>query len=125
MNKKLVVGIILFSIGLWFSLNFAISLILCGIIAPTAIGWQITWLVNSGNHMWGSRPNNTGDSSTNNFWIAVLTFGEGWHNNHHAVPWSARHGWTWKQLDLNYAVILLFEKLGWATKLRLANVTEK
>jgi hypothetical protein len=56
-------------------------------------------------HAWGARPYNTGDLSTNNSWLAVPTFGESWHNNHHAFPFSARHGLEWWQVDITWGVI--------------------
>src|SRR5579864_5960697 len=61
----------------------------------TVVGLHCTWLVNSATHTWGSRRFVTRDQSTNNFWVAMITFGEGWHNNHHAHPVSARHGINW------------------------------
>ncbi len=61
-------------------------------------GLHATWLVNSATHMWGSRRFATHDDSRNNWWVALITFGEGWHNNHHAHPTSARHGLAWYEL---------------------------
>ena len=58
--------------------------------------------MNSATHKWGSRRFATRDDSTNNWWVALLTFGEGWHNNHHAHPTSARHGLAWYEVDLNW-----------------------
>ena len=73
-----------------------------------------TWLVNSATHMWGSRRFETRDDSRNTWWVALLTVGEGWHNNHHAHPISARHGLAWYEFDINYYGIWLLEKLGLA-----------
>jgi stearoyl-CoA desaturase (delta-9 desaturase) len=56
----------------------------------------------------------TGDLSTNSFWVAILTFGEGWHNNHHAVPQAARHGLTWYEIDINWYGISALRALGLA-----------
>ena len=78
----------------------------------TVVGWHFTWLVNSATHLWGSRRFETRDDSRNNGLIAAVTFGEGWHNNHHAFPRSARHGLTWKEFDINWVQIRLLEKLG-------------
>ena len=64
-----------------------------------------TWLVNSACHASGPRDFDTDDQSRNVFWVALLTLGEGWHNNHHAFPTSARHGLSWWQLDVSYLVI--------------------
>ena len=64
--------------------------------------------------MWGSRRFDTRDDSRNNWWVALLTFGEGWHNNHHAHPVSARHGLAWYEIDPNFWGIWLLQKLGLA-----------
>jgi fatty-acid desaturase len=108
----LVSGVGLFLIGGW-------SMVLWGVFARVVFGWHSTWLVNSATHFWGTREFETKDDSTNNAWIAVLTFGEGWHNNHHAQPSSARHGLKWYQFDQNWLTIRVFEKLGWAKQIRL------
>src|SRR5581483_11613516 len=65
-------------------------------------------------HMWGSRRFPTGDTSKNSFWVALLTFGEGWHNNHHAHPQSARHGLAWYEVDINWYGIAALRALGLA-----------
>lgn len=75
---------------------------------------HVTWSVNSICHLWGSRPFETGDHSKNNFLFGLLALGEGWHNNHHAFPTSARHGLRWWQLDASYAVIRGLELAGLA-----------
>jgi stearoyl-CoA desaturase (delta-9 desaturase) len=98
-------GIILLAIGGW-------SMLLWGIFLRTVIGWHFTWLVNSGTHLWGSRRFETRDDSRNNGLIAAVTFGEGWHNNHHAIPRSARHGLEWYQVDVNWIQIRALEMLG-------------
>lgn len=105
-------GVALFFIGGW-------SMVLWGVFARVVFGWHSTWLVNSATHMWGDRRFETKDESTNNWWVALLTFGEGWHNNHHAQPASARHGLKWYELDMNWLTIRFFEKLGWAKEIRL------
>ena len=79
-----------------------IPYVLWGIFFRTTFGLHYTWLVNSATHKWGSRRFTTQDDSTNNWWVAALTFGEGWHNNHHAHPTSARHGLAWYEIDLNW-----------------------
>ena len=104
-------GFILFAIGGW-------SMVLWGVFARVVFGWHSTWFVNSATHLWGNRHFETKDDSTNNWWVALLTFGEGWHNNHHAQPSSARHGLKWYQFDMNWLTIRLFEKLGWAKDIR-------
>lgn len=89
-----------------------LPMVLWGIFLKTVIAWHFTWLVNSATHMWGSRRFETRDDSRNNGLIAAVTFGEGWHNNHHAYPRSARHGLTWKEVDANWIQIRALEKLG-------------
>jgi stearoyl-CoA desaturase (delta-9 desaturase) len=69
--------------------------------------------------MWGSQRFLTGDTSTNSFWVAMLTFGEGWHNNHHAAPQSARHGLAWYEFDLNWYGIMALRTLGLAWDIKL------
>ena len=98
-------GVILFAVG-------GFSMVLWGIFLRQVIGWHSTWLVNSATHLWGSRRFETRDDSRNNALIAALTFGEGWHNNHHAHPRSAKHGLTWKEFDVNWVQIRALEKLG-------------
>src|SRR5579862_9131349 len=88
-------GILLFALG-------GLQLVLWGIFFRTVLGLHATWLVNSATHLWGSRRFATRDHSTNNLLVALLTFGEGWHNNHHANPTSARHGLRWYEVDMNW-----------------------
>ncbi len=102
---------ILFAIGGW-------TMIVWGVFARVVVGWHTTWFVNSLSHIYGSKPHNTDDDSTNNWFVALLTFGEGWHNNHHAFPTSARHGLQWYQFDMNWIAIRVFEKLGWAKQIK-------
>ena len=107
-----VLGLAIFAIGGW-------SCLLWGIFFRTVIGLHSTWLVNSATHMWGSQRFLTGDTSTNSFWVAMLTFGEGWHNNHHAAPQSARHGLAWYEFDLNWYGIVALRRLGLAWDIKL------
>ena len=102
-------AIVLFAIGGW-------SMVLWGTFLRQVIGWHSTWLVNSATHLWGTRRFETHDDSRNNGLIAALTFGEGWHNNHHANPRSARHGLTWYEFDVNWLQIKALEKVGLAKK---------
>ncbi len=107
----IVSALILFAIGGW-------TMVVWGVAARVVFGWHTTWFVNSLAHLYGKRPHNTGDLSTNNWFVAILTFGEGWHNNHHMSPTSARHGTEWYQFDMNWIAIRIFEKLGWAKNIR-------
>ena len=82
-------------------------------------GLHATWLVNSATHLWGSRRFNTTDDSRNSWWVALLTFGEGWHNNHHAHPTSARHGMAWYEFDMTWITIRFLELIGFVKDVRL------
>ena len=77
-----------------------------------------TWSVNSICHMYGKRPFETEDESRNNWAVALVSLGEGWHHTHHAFPTSAKHGLQPRQFDPSYALIRLFERLGWATNVK-------
>lgn len=106
------------------------GMILWGVVVPITFGWHFTWFVNSVTHIWGARRFETEDDSTNNWWVAILSWGEGWHNNHHAHPTSAKHGLTWYEFDFNWIQIRILEKLGlvWNVKkfdLREHNARQK
>ncbi len=101
----IVAGVILLAIGGW-------TMLLWGIFLRTVFGWHMTWLVNSATHLWGTRRFDTRDDSRNNGLIAAVTFGEGWHNNHHAIPRSARHGVAWYEIDPNWIQIRFLEMIG-------------
>lgn len=103
---------LLYLIGGW-------PFVVWGVFVRTVFVWHGTWLVNSASHIWGYRTYKTGELSTNNWWVALLTFGEGWHNNHHAFLSSAAHGLRWWEVDLTYALIRLLSVLGLARDIRL------
>ena len=105
-------GIALYAIGGW-------PFLFVGVFLRVTIGLHFTWLVNSATHLWGTRRFLTRDDSTNSWWVALLTFGEGWHNNHHAHPRAARHGLTWYEIDVNWYGIRALEMLGLAKSIRL------
>jgi stearoyl-CoA desaturase (delta-9 desaturase) len=75
--------------------------------------------------MWGRRRFATRDDSRNNWWVALMTFGEGWHNNHHAHPVSARHGLAWYEFDPSFLQIKLLEKLGVIEGVKVAKIDEE
>jgi fatty-acid desaturase len=110
-TSNVIVGLVLLAFG-------GVAYVLWGIFFRTVIGLHATWLVNSATHKWGSRRFDTRDDSTNNWWVALLTFGEGWHNNHHAYPTSARHGLAWYEVDFNWIGIqaLRVLRLAWDLK---------
>ncbi len=116
-TSNVVVGLILLAVGGW-------PYVLWGIFFRTTFGLHATWLVNSATHIWGSRRFETRDDSTNNWWVAALSFGEGWHNNHHAHPTSARHGLAWYEIDLNWMGISFLRMLGLAWDIKVAKVKQ-
>ena len=95
------------------------ALVLWGIPLRLVLVYHATWLVNSATHRWGYVRHSSGDGSRNNPWVAAITFGEGWHNTHHAYPHSARHGWGRREPDLTWIHIRLLQRLGLATQVRL------
>jgi stearoyl-CoA desaturase (delta-9 desaturase) len=120
---------------LWVALGLIIPAVVGGVLTASWMGalfgliWgglariflvhHITWSVNSVCHIWGRRPYPSGDHSRNNFVFGILALGEGWHNNHHAFPTSARHGLRWWQFDLSYYVIRGMALLGLVWKVKL------
>jgi fatty-acid desaturase len=111
-------GFVLLAIGGW-------NWVLWGIFLRTTLGLHATWAVNSATHMWGSRRFDTKDDSRNSWWVALLSFGEGWHNNHHAYPASAAHGLAWYEIDVTYMHIRALQLLGLATGVRRASVNDQ
>jgi stearoyl-CoA desaturase (delta-9 desaturase) len=105
-------GLLLMACGGW-------SWVVWGIFVRLVFGWHCTWLVNSATHKWGYQSYDSRDESRNLWWVALMSFGEGWHNNHHAFPRSARHGLRWWEFDSSFLVLRVFEKLGWARDLRV------
>jgi len=107
-----VLGFVLFAFGGWSWLVWAL-------FARLVFTYHCTWLVNSASHAVGYQTFRTGDRSTNNWWVAILTFGEGWHNNHHAFPFSARHGLRWFEFDPTYWTIKMLAWVRLARNIKL------
>ncbi len=107
-------GLVLYALGGW-------SWVIWGIFVRLVAVYHVTWFVNSATHKFGYRTFESDDYSTNCWWVALLAFGEGWHNNHHAYPHSARHGLQWWEFDLTWQTIRLLQGLGLATKIRLVD----
>ena len=121
-----VLGIGLLLVGtLTFGIRAGIGLFLWGTFLRVTLGLHATWLVNSATHLHGGRRFATRDESRNSWWVALLPGGEGWHNNHHANPVSARHGLAWYEFDPNYYGIWLLEKLRLAKHVRIAKFTRR
>jgi stearoyl-CoA desaturase (delta-9 desaturase) len=95
------------------------QLLVWGFCVSTVLLAHATFTVNSLAHTLGSRRYATRDTSRNNWWLAVLTFGEGWHNNHHHYPGSARQGFYWWEVDLTWYGLRLLEALGLIWDLRV------
>jgi stearoyl-CoA desaturase (delta-9 desaturase) len=123
----------------WVAVGLLIPAVLGGLLTGTWMGaasgltWgglariflvhHVTWSVNSLCHLWGAQPFRTGDQSRNNFLFGALGLGEGWHNNHHAFPTSARFGLRWWQIDVGYWLIHVLSRLGLASKVRTSLCT--
>jgi fatty-acid desaturase len=109
----------LYGLGSWWG-GVGLSWLVWGVFARTAVVLHATWLVNSAAHLWGYRTFATKDRSTNLWWVALLTFGEGWHNNHHHYQRSARHGLRWWEIDPTYWCIRVLGLVGLASDIHVA-----
>jgi fatty-acid desaturase len=112
-----ILGFVLLAIGGWSRVNWAIFL-------RVVFGLHATWLINSATHMWGSRRFATKDDSKNTWWAALITFGEGWHNNHHAHPTSARHGLAWYEFDPTWLSLKLLRAIGVVWDVKVAKISQ-
>ena len=110
---SLATGVVLFLVG-HYAFNNGLSFVLWGLCARSVACYHSTWFVNSATHMWGYRNYDTTDRSRNLWWVAVLSYGEGWHNNHHAHQRMARHGHRWWEVDMTYMVIQTLRAFGLA-----------
>lgn len=106
---QLPVAGLLYALGGW-------DAVIYGVCLRLVLLWHSTWLINSGCHLWGNRPYNCTDDSRNLWWAAILAYGEGWHNNHHAYPNVAPAGRTWWQVDVTWWAIQLLQRLGLASQ---------
>ena len=108
---QVALGLVLFAFGGW-------SYVIWGIFVRLVVVFHCTWFVNSATHKFGYQRYHSKDNSRNCWWVALVTFGEGWHNNHHAYQYSARHGLTWWEIDLTWMTICLLQFLGLAKEIR-------
>ena len=105
--------------GGWLSgVQFGLSLFVWGVLVRTVVVWHITWSVNSLTHLFGYSNYKTTDHSRNNWLVAILTVGEGWHNNHHHDPVSASNQHKWWEIDITYYQIKMLELVGLATDVK-------
>jgi stearoyl-CoA desaturase (Delta-9 desaturase) len=107
-----------------FELKAGLTALLWAGLVRIFLQHHATWSVNSICHMYGKRPFDIEDESRNNWAVALVSMGEGWHHSHHAFPTSARHGLNRYQLDPSYLVIRLFEKLGWASNVKVPKAAQ-
>lgn len=91
-----------------------------GVFVRLIMVYHSTWLVNSATHKFGYRNFESSDKSTNCWWVALLAYGEGWHNNHHTYQYSARHGLKWWEVDMTWWMVCVLRSLGLAKKVKLA-----
>ena len=118
--SHLATGAILFLVGYFGtalgmgSVWWGSSLVFWGLGVRMVYVLHVTWLVNSATHIWGYRRYDTTDDSKNLWWVGLLAFGEGWHNNHHAYQRVAAQGHKWYEIDTTYYLIWLMEKVGLA-----------
>ncbi|MDQ2681083.1 MAG: fatty acid desaturase [Candidatus Eremiobacteraeota bacterium] len=109
---QIALAVVLFLIGGW-------SWVVWGVFVRLVLSYHTTWLVNSAAHMAGYRSFKTEDQSTNCWWVALLSWGEGWHNNHHAFPFSARHGLRWFEFDITWWLVKLLGFLHLADRIKV------
>jgi fatty-acid desaturase len=102
---NVLVGLALYAWGGW-------SFVVWGVFLRLVVGLHATWFVNSAAHTWGYRTYDTPEGSTNCWWVGLIAWGEGWHNNHHAFQRSARHGHRWWELDLTWWTIRTLQAVG-------------
>ncbi|HEV2113320.1 MAG TPA: fatty acid desaturase [Terriglobales bacterium] len=103
----IVLGVVLYMLGGW-------PWVVWGVCVRLVATYHITWFVNSASHIWGYKNFASNDEATNCWWVALLSYGEGWHNNHHAFPSSARHGMKWFEIDFSYYFIRSLKAVGLA-----------
>ena len=123
----LAVGAIIVGLGyLYGGTTYAVSWLVWAVCLRMVAVLHVTWFVNSASHIWGYKNYETRDDSRNLWWVAVLAYGEGWHNNHHALPRLAQHGHRWWEFDMTYQVIRLLRVCGLAKNvIDVASMEEK
>lgn len=106
-------GVLLLGAGYLFGgWELGVSWLMWGMFVRMVAVLHVTWMVNSASHIWGYRNYDTTDDSRNNWLVALLAYGEGWHNNHHAYPRMAKHGHKWWEFDITWQTVRLMRALG-------------
>ncbi|MCA9189605.1 MAG: fatty acid desaturase [Planctomycetales bacterium] len=120
LDRTYIVWHLLLAAGL-FAIGYAVggsslgwSYVVWGMFVRLIVVLHCTWFINSVTHVWGYKNFETTDDSKNLWWVALFTFGEGWHNNHHAFPRRANYGRNWWEIDVTYLTIWLMGRLGLA-----------
>ncbi len=117
LDKYHVTGAVFLGLGLLFV--FGWDAFFWGYVVSTCVLLHATFTINSLAHVWGSRRYATKDTSRNNFWLALITMGEGWHNNHHHYMSSTKQGFFWWEIDATYYILKAMEKVGLVWDLRV------
>jgi fatty-acid desaturase len=110
-------AILLYALGGW-------SFVIYGIFLRAVLLWHSTWFVNSATHCWGYRTFEAKDNARNLWWVSLVTYGEGWHNNHHRFPRSAQTGWNWWEFDITWHTIQLLQRLRLASHVKTIPVAK-
>ena len=110
--QSMLLALALFALGGW-------PWLVWGFFFRATFVYHITWFVNSAAHLWGYQSYQTNEGSRDNWWVALLSYGEGWHNNHHAYLHSAAHGLRWWEVDITYLTIRLLAWMKLASRIRL------
>lgn len=115
---NIVIGVVLYQFG-------GIGLVYWGVPMRLCLTYHCTWLINSACHTWGYCNHRNSDLSRNLWWVALLTYGEGWHNNHHFSPSSARIGRRWWEFDAMWVVVWIMAHCGLAWNVHVTELTGK
>ncbi|MDJ0690992.1 MAG: fatty acid desaturase [Xenococcaceae cyanobacterium MO_188.B32] len=109
---QVILSLFLYALGGW-------SFVFYGVFLRAVLLWHSTWLINSASHIWGYRTFPADDNARNLWWAAILAYGEGWHNNHHARPRVAKAGQKWWEIDMTWWAIQVLQTFGLAKKVVL------
>lgn len=116
LNRYHLVPVVIYATS--FYLLGGMPALVWGFVVSTVLLWHGTFSINSLAHVWGKARYQTSDASRNNFWLALITLGEGWHNNHHTYMSSARQGFYWYEIDMSYYILFAMRSLGLVRGLR-------